>query len=372
MKAIPETMKVARMHNVGDALMIETVPVPKPGSMDVLVRVKSCGIVPNLGNILENWTTWFPQLPLPPLPAIFGLDPAGEIAAVGEQVHGVSVGDRVYVNPGRSCGSCRHCRRGDGISCRHYAFQGYFGFSDQAVQTQKDYDTAGLGEYMVAPVSAIVSIPDNMTFDQAARLGYLGTAYSALRKANAGPGDTILVNGISGTLGIGGAVWGLARGVNKILGTGRDRKLLAEIKALAPDRIEVFSLEDGDLTEWARSHTDGEGVDVFIDCLGPGAGHDPMMQGIKALRRGGIAVDIGAVDGMLPVDIHFMMDNNQRLYGSVWFTTEEGQEMADMIASGVADVSIFETQATPLDDVNVAISGIADRHGGFSNYVINP
>jgi hypothetical protein len=60
-----------------------------------------------------NWPTWFPHMPQPPLPAVFGLDPAGEIAAVGRQVHGLKPGDRVYINPGRSSGTCRHCRRGD-------------------------------------------------------------------------------------------------------------------------------------------------------------------------------------------------------------------------------------------------------------------
>lgn len=371
--AVPKTMKAARMHEVGGELKIEDVPVPKPGSLDVLVRVRSCGIVPNLGNILANWTTWFPHMPLPPLPAIFGLDPAGEVAAVGDQVRRIKPGDRVYVNPGRSCGSCRHCRRGDGLSCQHYAFQGYFGFSDHAMQTYEIYDTGGLGEYMTAPATAIVDLPDNMSFDEAARLGYMGTGYSALKKVGVGPSDIVLVNGISGTLGISCAVFGLAMGAKKILGTARDKKLLQDIKALSPDRIEVFSIEDGNIEDWARGFTEnGEGVDKFIDCNGPGAGHDAFLQGIKSMRRGGIAADIGAVMGDIPLDVHWMMDKNQRLYGSAWFTTEEGQEMADMVGSGVVDFSILETQSSPLADVNKAISGIAERHGGFSNFTIHP
>lgn len=369
---IPLTMTAARMHTIGGELKLESLETPTPGDMDVLVRVRACGIVPNLGNILANWTTWFPQNPLPPLPAVFGLDPAGEVAAVGRQVHGLKAGDRVYVNPGRSCGSCRHCRRGDSIACRHYAFQGYFGFSWDAMQTFGDYPIGGLSEYMAAPASAIVKIPDNMSFDQAARLGYLGTAYSALKKVNAGPGDTILVNGLSGTLGIGAAIFGLALGVNKILGTGRDKKLLEEVKALAPSRFEVFSIDDGSVTDFALAHTDGEGVDAFIDCLGPGARHETFLQGLRSIRRGGIAVDIGAIAGELPIDVHWLMDHNQRLYGSAWFTTREGQEMADMVASGVADLSMLETHSYPLAEVNTAISGIAQRHGGFSNYVICP
>lgn len=370
---IPRTMRAARMHKVGGELKQDEVSTPSPGSMDVLIRVRSCGIVPNLGNILANWTTWFPELPLPPLPAIFGLDPAGEVVAVGEKVHGIKLLDRVYANPLRTCGSCRHCRRGDSFSCKYSAFQGYFGFSHHAMQTFADYNTGGLAEYMVVPASAIVSLPDNMTFDQAARLGYMGTAYSALKRANVGPSDTILVNGISGTLGIGCAVFGLALGVKKILGTARDMERLAEVKAIEPGRIEVHSINDGPIDSWARSNTEGsEGVDAFIDCNGPGASHESFKQGLRALRRGGSAVDIGAIAGEIPIDVHFMMDNNQRLIGSQWFSTAEGQEMADMVASGVADFSLLKTNASPLDEVNRAISGIGIRHGGFSNFVIHP
>lgn len=370
---IAQTMKAARMHEVGGELKIEDVPMPVPGSMDVLVRVRSCGIVPNLGNILANWTTWFPQNPLPPLPAIFGLDPAGEVVAVGDQVHRINVGDRVYVNPGRSCGSCRHCRRGDGISCQHYAFQGYFGFSQNALQTYGDYDTGGLGEYMTAPASAIVTLPDSMSFDEAARLGYMGTGYSALKKAGVGPTDTILVNGITGTLGISCALFGLAMGAKKILGTARNTDLLEEIKAFAPNRIEVHSINDGPIDAWARPLTEnGEGVDAFIDCNGPGASHDSFREGLRSMRRGGTAIDIGALMGDVTLDVHQLMDNNQRLIGSAWFTTHEGQEMADMIGAGIVDFSILEHHAEPLDNVNEAISGIAERHGGFSNFVIHP
>lgn len=67
--------------------------------------------------------------------------------------------------------------------------------------------------------------------------------------------------------------------------------------------------------------------------------------------------NIGAVAGEIPIDVHFMMDNNQKLFGSQRFTTAEGQEMADMVASGVADLSILETNASPVEKVNEAISG---------------
>lgn len=366
------TMLAARMHEVGKPMVLEQVPLPQPGAIDVRVAVKACNVVPNLGNILSNWTTWFPQNPLPDLPAIFGLDPAGVIDAVGSQVQGFRPGDRVYVNPGRVCGSCRACRSGDLINCRSYTFAGYFGFSPGSKEILRQYPYGGLAEYMIAPRYSLVRLPDNVSFEQGARFGYLGTAYSALRKAGAAPGKTLLVNGISGTLGIGGALFGLAMGVTRILGTGRNRELLERVRALAPDRIDVLALEDGTVNEWVRSRTDGDGADIYIDCLGPGAPHETMLQAMRSLTRGGKAVNIGAMAGALPFDIHTLMDQQHQLIGSAWFTAAEGEDMADMARAGTLDLSVFEHVRFPLKRVNEAIAGIANRNGGFSNFVVQP
>ena len=369
---MPKLMTVARMHDVGGPLRLEQIERPEPRERDVLVRVRACGIVPNLGNILSNWTTWFPDLPLPPLPAIFGLDPAGEVVAIGDSVRGVKVGQRVYVNPGRSCGTCRHCTRGDTIACQWYTFNGYFGFSDKSAEIFEAYPYAGLGEYMTAPATALVKLPDSVSFEQAARFGYIGTAYSALRKAAVEPSSTVLINGASGTLGLGGVISALAMGVHKILGTGRDLALLEKVKALAPGRIETFGLGQGPVSAWAKAQTDGEGVDAVIDCLGPGAPHETFVDNIYSLRRGGRLVNVGAVAGDVPINVHYMMDRNMQLITSVWFTTAEGQELAAMAEGGTLDLSVFEHHEYPLTDVNAAISGIAVRNGGFSNFVIRP
>lgn len=94
-----KTMRVARLHEIGGPLWIEEIPVPQPRPTDVLVAVKTCGVVPNLKNVLTKWPEWFPYLPLPKLPAIFGLDVAGVVAEVGSQIHSIRPGQRVYVNP---------------------------------------------------------------------------------------------------------------------------------------------------------------------------------------------------------------------------------------------------------------------------------
>ena len=69
---------------------------------------------------------------------------------------------------------------------------------------------------MPAPQYAIVKIPDGVTFEQAARFGYLGTSYAAMKKAGLAPGQSLLIDGISGTLGLGAAILALALGITRI------------------------------------------------------------------------------------------------------------------------------------------------------------
>lgn len=368
----PAKMKVARMHEVGKPLKIEVIDTPLPSDTDVLIRVRACGIVPNLVNVLRHYPRVAPHLPLPPLPAIFGLDPAGEVVGIGRNVYDVDIGDRVYVNPGRSCGTCRFCCTGDPVACEHYTFNGYFGFSPLSEEIFRRYPYGGLGEYMTAPPSALVKLPDSVSFNEAVRFGYIGTAYSGLRKAKVGAGSSVLINGASGTLGVGAVISALALGASRILGTGRNRDLLKSVRAIAPDRIEVFSLEDGAFLDWTRAQTGGKGVDVTIDCLGPGAPHATFVDGLYSVRRGGYLVDTGAISGEIAINVGHMMVRNITLVASLWFTAEEGRELAALAENGNLKLSVFEHISFPLDRVNEGITHLEERRGGFSNHVIYP
>lgn len=374
-KPLPSSMLAARLHAIGEPLHLDRIPIPQVRPMDVLVEVKVCGIVPNLQRVIGNyWGTQVPNRKLfPTLPAIFGLDPAGVVARVGEQVTGVQVGDRVYVNPGRSCGSCKMCRTGRELNCPEFTFQGYFGRSRKLMD---DYPYGGFSQYLTAPVRSIVHLPDALSFRDAARLGYLGTAYAALKKIGVGPGETLLINGISGTLGVCAAMVGLAMGAAKIVGVGRNKDLLERVKALKPGRISVYSAQEagscGDLTSWVQSQTGGAGAGGFIDCLPPGAPASTMLEGIYALRRGGHAINVGAMSEVLPLNVFWMMSNQIRLEGSVWFSTAEAEELVGMIEGGMLDLSAFQHRIAPLSQINQTFREMNENlDGGFANYVID-
>jgi threonine dehydrogenase-like Zn-dependent dehydrogenase len=124
--------------------------------------------------------------------------------------------------------------------------------------------------------------------------------------------------------------------------------------------------------EWAKALTDGEGADFVISALGARAPIETMLDSLHGVRRGGKVVNVGGVADPVPVDMKWLMDEQVQIIGSNWFTTAQGQELAHMVETGTLDLSYLEHERYPLEQVNEAISGLRNRHGGFSNYVVIP
>jgi alcohol dehydrogenase len=370
-------MIAARLHEPGGTLRLDEVAMPTARDGDVVVKVEACNIVPNLANVLSaEWASLMKYLPLPRLPAIFGLDVAGVVHEVGPHVHAIKPGERVYVNPARGCGSCRFCRAGELLNCESFIYQGYFGRGPLSQAVFDRYPYGGLGQYTTAPASALVKLPGTVTFEEASRFGYLGTGYGALKKSGLKPAGSVLINGVTGTLGVGTVLLALAMGAARILGVARNEQLLARVKALAPNRIETFSTKAGGPVEaWAKSVTDGDGVDAVIDALPPRAPATAQLDAMKALRMGGTWVDVGGVADDLVLPNYWMKSRNITLTAGRWFTPDDGREMAEMAGSGTLDLSVFEHRRYRLADVNEAVAALksaAGDSGGFTNFVVMP
>ncbi len=361
-------MRAARLHSPGEGLIVDTIDRPELRAGDILVRVASCGVIPNM-NAIFSGSLWNH---LPPLPASVGLDAAGTIAAVGGDVVDFKIGDRVYVNPWLSCGACSYCRAHEPMLCSAAGFQGYFGFFPQSRRVLDAYPIGGFSEYMTAAPNRLVRLPEEVGFDQAARFGYLGTSFAALRAGAVGAGSWVAINGVTGTLGVGATLLALGMGATRILGLGRNRAVLDRVRALAPNRISTLALGERSIAEWLREQTEGLGVDTLIDCSGRGAEASHTADALGGLKRGGVCVNIGALTEKLAIEPIKFMTNRIRFQGSNWFTTGEGQLMAEMARVGVLDLSKLDTEAFPLDGVNEALARVKQRPGGFTNIVVNP
>ena len=113
----------------------------------------------------------------------------------------------------------------------------------------------------------------------------------------------------------------------------------AKLKALHPTRIFTLALGDKPIANWMRERTDELGADVLVDCSARGASAAVTAEALKGLKRGGVAVNIGALTEPLPIEPMRFMTSRLHFRGSNWFTTGEGQLMAEMASTGVLDLS---------------------------------
>lgn len=174
-------MKVAQIPKPGADFEIVEREIPKPSVGQVRIKVKACGVCHS--DLFTKDGSW-PGIEYPRAP---GHEVAGIIDELGEGVSAWKKGQRVGVGwHGGQDNTCPSCRRGDFRNCRNVKIPGI------------SYD-GGYQQYMVAPVEALVPIPEALTDVEAAPLLCAGiTTYNALRHSGAMPGDLVAVLGIGG------------------------------------------------------------------------------------------------------------------------------------------------------------------------------
>jgi D-arabinose 1-dehydrogenase-like Zn-dependent alcohol dehydrogenase len=174
-------MKAARVPKPGADFEIIDREIPEPGAGHVRIKVQACGVCHS--DVLTKEGLW-PGIQYPRVP---GHEVAGIIDEAGQGVSAWTKGQRVGVGwHGGQDNTCRECRRGDFRNCRNLKIPGI------------SYD-GGYQQYMVAPVEALVPIPDSLSDVDAAPLLCAGiTTYNALRHSGALPGDLVAVQGIGG------------------------------------------------------------------------------------------------------------------------------------------------------------------------------
>jgi NADPH:quinone reductase len=240
-------MKAIRVHAFGgpEVLKLEDVPTPRPAAGQVLIRVKATGVNP-YDTYMRNGTYAIK----PPLPYTPGSDAAGTIEAVGDGVTRFKPGDRVYTANTLS---------------------------------------GAYAEQTVALESQVNFLPDRATFPQGAGLWVpYGTAYHALRHhADARGGETVLVHGASG--GVGLAAIQIARALGMmVLGTAGTPQGLELVRREGAHQ--VFDHRAAGYTEAILAATHGQGVDVILEMLANvNLGVD-----LKLLARNGRVIVIGS------------------------------------------------------------------------------
>jgi NADPH2:quinone reductase len=282
-------MKAIRVHQFGgpEVLRFDEVPTPQPGSDEMLVRMHAIGVNPVETYIRAGTYARKPKLPYTP-----GNDGAGLIDEIGDSVTEFKRGDRVYT----------------------------------AGSTSGTY-----AELVLCKAEQVYRLPANVSFAQGAAMGTpYATAYRGLfQRANAKPGETVLVHGASGGVGTAAVQIAHAHGL-RVFGTAGSEQGLK--LAREQGAHEVFDHRTPDRFDQIIKATGGRGVDVIVEMLA----NVNLGKDLTILAKGGRVVVIGS-RGRVEIDPRDTMQRDADIRGMVLPNTPPA-ELASIHAALVADL----------------------------------
>jgi L-iditol 2-dehydrogenase len=317
---IPATMRAAVYRGVND-VRVETVPVPEIGAGEVLIRVAACGVC---GTDLKKIHTGSHSAP-----RIFGHETAGTIAAVGTEVKGFAVGDRVMVFHHIPCGECYYCRKKTFAQCETYKKVGCTaGFEPSG---------GGFAEYVRVMdwivKRGLIKIPDGVPFEQAAFVEPVNTCLKAIKNLNLAVDETVLVIG-QGPIGILLAALAARTGA-KVLTSDlypERHATAAEYGLTHPIYVAREGAGGEDVIAAAHSASEGRGADAVILAVG---GNALIKTAMDAARPGGrVMLFAQTQHGETAVDPASICMDEKSLVGSYSASVEIQDEGAKLVFDG--------------------------------------
>ena len=308
--------KTSREHG---AMELLEVPRPEPGPDEVLIEVDYAGLCGSDAGIYR-FKDAFERMELP---CIIGHEYTGRVAAIGDRVSSVSVGDRVVERPIRGCGDCHLCRMGSEHVC------------EDATITGVDHDGAFAG-YTTAPARAVLQVPDDVPPQHAAITEPTSIATRAVGvNSRVRAGDRVLVAG-PGPIGQLTAQVARAQGGEVVVaGVGRDasyRLPLAEELGFG-----TIDVETNDVADAREEHTDGIGFDVVFDTTGHPSGLETSR---NAVRKGGQIVLVG-LTGETTTSYVSLVRSEIDIQSSYASKYEDFVRALRLLQSGVVDAETF-------------------------------
>lgn len=352
-KAIPATMRAAVYRGKEDVRM-ETVPVPKIGPGELLIRVHTCGIC---GTDLKKIATGSHSAP-----RIFGHETSGVVAAVGEGVTRFQAGDRVMAFHHIPCGECYYCRHKVFAQCPVY----------KKVGCTAGYEPSGGGFSEYVRVMdwivdrGVVRIPDEVSFEQACFVEPVNTCQKGIETLRLQADETVVVIG-QGPIGI-------------ILGALAKRAGARVITSdLFPQRLKIskrFGLEetvDGsqtDLVSRVRELTEGRGADAVILAVG---GNKLIRPAMDACRPGGrVLLFAQTVHGEAVIDPAAVCVDEKTLLGSYSASVDLQEESVRFVFSREMDLEGLISHRFSLQESLKALNLAAHPQADSLKIVIQP
>jgi threonine dehydrogenase-like Zn-dependent dehydrogenase len=337
----------ARLHEGDSRLRLEDVAIPTPAPGECLVEVAACGLCGSDLHILDGVTTTSRPLTL-------GHEAAGTVREVGEDVHGIRAGDRVFIDPIVVCGHCASCRSGRPSICPRR----------QIVGLNRD---GALAEFVAVPFTNLIPIPSELTLEHAAMVESASTPFHAL--ATCAPrfaGDAVAVIGVGG---LGFHAVEIANLLGAAVVIAVDIAEVALSRALGHGASHAFDARDPDVGRKVRA-VSGGGVAVAVECVGQPSAQRTTFD---CLRRGGVAVFVGVgVEPLAGPQTERFVAQEFEARGAFAYSRDEIERVIRLVASGRLDVGAAISERYPLRAVDEAVASFRDRTTNPVRVLVTP
>ena len=313
------------------------VPDPVPGPEEALVEVEACGFCHHDLLVIKGLLRRGIKPGL-----ILGHEISGTVLRVGDGVTLVATGDRVVTLLTNACGRCDRCRQGREHRCRYGEGIGHVRHG-------------GFAQYVVASQFSLAPVPDDVDLATAALMACpMGVSLQALQgAAQIRPGETVVVTGAGGGLGVHAVQLGAALGGRVLAVTSSPEKVprLAELGA-----GEVLETGPLDFSETVLALTEDQGADVVIDTVGSAL----FPATWRSLAQYGRWVLLGEVAGgpvqLEPAEVIF---RDAQILGSAGVSRAQVVQVTDMVSRGLVKPVVGLT--LPLEEVATAFDLVSNR-----------
>jgi L-iditol 2-dehydrogenase len=322
-------MKVAVMTDLMKMDFVER-DIPQPKADEVLVKLEYVGVC---GSDLHYYEHGKISEFLVKPPFVLGHEAGGVVVEVGSGVKHLKVGDKVALEPGKTCGHCEFCRSGRYNLCPDVIF-----FATPPVD-------GVFQEYVAHEAGLCFKITDKMNTMEAALIEPLAVGFHAAITGGAKLGQSALVTG-SGCIGLVSMMAAKALGVSRVFVSDVVDKRLEKAKALGAD--DVINGAAKDVVKTVSGLTGGEGVDLVFDASG---NENAVNQGIASLKKGGTLVFVGyPASGKMNLNIGASLD--KELTMKTIFRYRHIYPLAiDAVDRGLVDIKNIVTTVFDFNDI---------------------
>lgn len=335
-----KTMKVAVMNGIGQMGFTERT-IPQPADNEVLVKLEYVGIC---GSDMHYYETGRIGDYIVKPPFVLGHEPGGTIVEVGKNVRHLKVGDRVALEPGKTCGHCEFCREGKYNLCSDVVF-----FATPPVD-------GVFQEYVAHKADLCFKLPENVDTMEGALIEPLAVGFHAANQGSAQAGQTAVVFG-AGCIGLVSMMALKAEGVTKVYVVDIMQKRLD--KALELGATDVVNSKDMDVLKEIKRLTEGCGADLVIETAGM---EITTRQAIHITKKGATIVLVGySKSGEMTLPLSLALD--KELTFKTVFRYRHIYPMAiEAVASGKVNLKGIVTNIFDFDDIQNAMdSSVRDK-----------